>query len=173
MIILLRIISEHGLSAAFGTSGGKTYRLREKNADEDVGPMPLFVASKALRPFIGGVFGHGDLDAIEYVENGKILVGHDASILPKVCEVWLAAKDADALQDSQLGKAKRAEILVRGLAQVGIAALIDEATGYQKDRARDELAKILEAFVAKELQAWVKTFPASFYEHLFRLRGLP
>ena len=61
--------------------------------------------------------------------------------------------------------------LVRGLAHVGIIALVDEATGYQADRARDALAKILERFIAKELRPWVKTFPAEFYEHLFRLRG--
>jgi len=168
-----RIISEHGMSAAFGTSGGKTYRLRDSGNDDGIGPMPLFVASKALKPFVSAVFEEGDLEAVEYVEGGKIVRGYDSLILPKVCEVWLAAKDAGALQDSQLAKAKKAEILIRGLARVGIVALIDEATGYQKDRARDELAKILEAFVAKELQAWVKTFPANFYEQLFRLRGLP
>src|SRR5208283_382525 len=64
------------------------------------------------------------------------------------------------------------DILVRGLAQVGIIALVDEATGYQRDRAADALAKILEAFIAKELQPWVKTFPSDYYEQLFRLRGL-
>ena len=31
---------------------------------------------------------------------------------------------------------------------------------------------ILEAFIAKELQPWVKTFPDEYYEQLFRLRGL-
>lgn len=62
---------------------------------------------------------------------------------------------------------------MRGLAHVGIIALVDEATGYQKDRTKDALAKILEAFVAKELQPWVKTFDADFYEEMFRLRKLP
>lgn len=68
---------------------------------------------------------------------------------------------------------KAADILIRGLAHIGIIALVDEATGYQKNRAKLELSKILEAFVAKELQPWVKTFPDDFYEQLFRLRGLP
>ncbi len=49
---------------------------------------------------------------------------------------------------------------------------MDEATGYQKDRAKDALAQILEAFVAKELQPYVRAFPAEYYEELFRLRGL-
>jgi P63C domain-containing protein len=68
--------------------------------------------------------------------------------------------------------AEHCELLVRGFARVGIIALIDEVTGYQRDRASDALAKILEAFIDKELRAWVQTFPADFYEQLFRLRGL-
>jgi len=42
---------------------------------------------------------------------------------------------------------------VRTLAKVGIVALVDEATGYQRDREKDELCKILEAFVAKRIAA--------------------
>jgi P63C domain len=68
--------------------------------------------------------------------------------------------------------ADRCEILVRSFARVGIIALVDEATGFQRDRARDALARILEAFIAKELQPWVRTFPSEFYQEIFRLRGL-
>jgi hypothetical protein len=68
--------------------------------------------------------------------------------------------------------ADQCELMVRGFARVGIIALVDEATGFQKDRARDALAKILEKFIAKELQPWVHTFTNEFYENLFRIRGL-
>jgi hypothetical protein len=68
--------------------------------------------------------------------------------------------------------AERCELLVRGFARVGIIALIDEATGYEKDKARDAIAEILQQFIAKELQPYVRFFPAEFYENLFRLRGL-
>ena len=61
---------------------------------------------------------------------------------------------------------------MRGFARVGIIALVDEATGYQEIRAKNNLARILEAFVAKELQPYVKTFPDEYYRELFRLRGL-
>jgi len=62
--------------------------------------------------------------------------------------------------------------LVRGVARVGIIALVDEATGYQRERAKDALARILDAFMAKELQPWLRTFPTDFYQEMFRLRGL-
>jgi len=103
---------------------------------------------------------------------GPIAYGYPATMLVDICEALLAARKAGALQKQQLHLADQAEILVRGFARVGIIALVDEATGYQKERARDALATILEAFVAKELQPWIKTFPPDYYEHLFRLRGL-
>lgn len=167
-----RLISENGITAILGTAGGKTYKLRDSTADEETGPMPLFLASKALQPFIGEAFEGMDLSIVEYVEAGKISGGYDARILPKVCEVWLRAKDEGALQASQLAKAKKAEILMRGLAQVGIIALVDEATGYQYERPRRELEEQLERFISESLRKWVRTFPPDYFKHLCRLRGV-
>lgn len=98
--------------------------------------------------------------------------GYPATILADLCDVVLSARRAGALLKQQEHIAERCEILVRGFARVGIIALVDEATGYQYERTRNSLARILEAFVAKELQPWVKTFPDEFYAQLFRLRGL-
>ncbi len=39
-------------------------------------------------------------------------------------------------------------------AKVGLDALIDEATGYQFERADDALRVKLRAFIADELRAW-------------------
>lgn len=100
------------------------------------------------------------------------MIGYDARILPLACDIWLQARENGLLQDQQQDKAKKAELLMRALAHVGIIALVDEATGFQHIRAKDALAKILEAFVAKELQPYVKRFPSEFYEEIFRLRGL-
>ena len=55
--------------------------------------------------------------------------------------------------------------------KVGIIALVDEATGYQYDRERDELQKILRAYISEELLPWQKRFPDVFYRELFRLNG--
>lgn len=93
-------------------------------------------------------------------------------MLADLCEALLAARSAGVFQKQQEHVAKQAEILVRRFASIGIIALVDEATGYQRDRAKDALAKLLEAWVAKELQVWVQTFPREYYEHMFRLRSL-
>src|SRR5262249_15959451 len=89
------------------------------------------------------------------------------------CDAVLEARKAGGLLKQQEHIAEQCEILVRGFARVGIIALVDEATGFQRDRQKDALARILEAFIAKELQPYVKTFPADYYQEMFRLRGLP
>ena len=60
---------------------------------------------------------------------------------------------------------------MRGLANVGIVALVDEATGYDKVRERLALQKILDEYLRKDLAAWAKRFPDEFYKQIFRLRG--
>lgn len=101
---------------------------------------------------------------------GNVGFGFEATLLPKVCEVWLRARDEGALHHTQVHMAVRADMLMRGLAHVGIIALVDEATGYQADRARDELNRILEAYIAEELRPWVKLFPDEFFRQIYRLR---
>lgn len=99
--------------------------------------------------------------------------GYEATVLQEVCESILTARDKGlVLTEQDKRYAVHADMLMRGFARVGIIALVDEATGYQRDRAKDALAKILESFVAKELQPYMKTFPSDYYEQLFRLRGL-
>lgn len=148
--------------------------LLADDATEDDGVLPPFLVAGSLKDFISN-----DLRTLVTVprkyrdpRGGPIRIGLEATLLPKVCEVWLKARDAKALTKIQLPVADRADILMRGLAHTGIIALIDEATGYQRDRAKDALATILEAFIAKELQAWISTFPSEYYQELFRLRGL-
>jgi hypothetical protein len=65
----------------------------------------------------------------------------------------------------------QADLIMRGFAHVGIIALVDEATGYQRQRESNALAKILEAFVAKELQKWLPTFDLEYYELICDLRN--
>lgn len=106
-------------------------------------------------------------------QGGKVAYGYEATILADICDIVLTARKEVKLHRQQEHFADQCEILLRGFARVGIIALVDEATGYQYSRTRTSLARILEAFVAKELQPWVKTFPDEFYAQLFRLRGLP
>lgn len=135
-------------------------------------PMPVILQGKAINPFISDDLREKSRPIAFRPPSGGRASGYNAEVLPAVCEIYLKARDAGVLPKNQEHVARQAEMLVRGLARVGIIALIDEATGYQEVRASNALAKILEAFIAKELQEWVRTFPDDFYRELFRLRGL-
>lgn len=156
------------ISRAFMTALGRPWKGSYARTE-----LPNFIAAKNLLPFISSEL-YEVLDPVEFVnKRGQRAQGYRAELLPLVCDVYLDARKAgDVLTESQEKVAAQAEILIRGFARVGIVALVDEATGYQRDRATDALAKILEQFIAKELQPWVKTFPDEFYEQLFRLRDL-
>ncbi|MCO6458602.1 MAG: P63C domain-containing protein [Pirellulaceae bacterium] len=132
-----------------------------------------FVETKALSPFVGQELREMIRNPIHFrVPSGSLAYGYEATILADLCDAVLEARKNKVLNYQQVHIAERCEILVRGFARVGIIALVDEATGYQEFRARDALAKILEAFVAKELQPYVPTFGRDFYQEMFRLRGL-
>lgn len=134
--------------------------------------IPHFLAQKSLIPFINKRLGHLQNIVLKYrTEKGSAANGIRAEIIPSICDIYLDADREGKLGARQKQIAQQAMLLMRALAHVGIVALVDEATGYQKDRAKDELAKILEAFVAKELQPYLKTFPTDYYEQLFRLYG--
>lgn len=166
-----RVISERAMTKAFGGRRGGSHwkRVREGGTN-----LPVYLSANNYLPYIDDGLAEALTAPIKYkTRNGNVANGLEASLLPKVCNVFLKARDEDDLYKSQVPLSTQADIIMRGLAEVGIVALIDEATGFQKERSNDALAKILEAFIAKELQPWVKTFPDDFYEELFRLRGLP
>lgn len=166
-----RVISESGMTEALlGSRSGASKKLK-RIAQEQGAPIPLFLAPGNLKPFIDNDLFDGPLRTISYETGKRIVTGFDASVLPIVCDIWLKAREAGALQEQQLDKAKKAEILMRGLAHVGINALVDEATGFQEVRDKRALEAILDRFLRKEFAAWAKTFPDDFYIEMFRLRG--
>jgi hypothetical protein len=164
-----RVLSQRGVGRALGRRhGGGDFRRRDGG-----GELPIYLGANNLKPFISEELAVVASKPIFYRSGSSIAHGILASALPQICDVWLKARDAGALKVRQLPIASKADILVRGLAHTGIVALVDEATGYQDERARDALAKILEAFIAKELRQWVRTFPSDFYKEMFRLRDIP
>jgi P63C domain-containing protein len=166
----IRVLTQRGFFVALGRHKNPT------RGQASIDNQPAFLAAKNIQRFI-----HEDLRRSWtpiYFESkggygGNVAFGYRAELLPQVCNVWLAAQDAGVLFPSQEHIAEKCKILVRGFAVVGIVALIDEATGFQDNRARNALAKILEQFIAKELQPYVTTFPLDFFKEMCRLRDIP
>lgn len=156
------------ISRAFLTALGRPWKGTYQRSDR-----PNFVDAKNLDNFITPEIREF-LDPIEFRNlRGQKVQGYRAELLPLVCDVYLRARDAGELTDSQRPIARQAEILTRSLSKIGIVGLVDEATGYQSVRARDELQRILAAYISEELLPWVKRFPDSFYEQIHRVWGWP
>jgi hypothetical protein len=161
-----RVLQQTGLIKSLNMSHGGSYSV---GGDR----LAKFAAQGRLKPYVSNELIERTANPIRFrTPRGSMAYGYEATVLADLCDAVLEARAAGVLQKQQAHIAEQAEILVRGFARVGIIALVDEATGYQRDRASDALAKILEAFIAKELQPWVKTFPADYYQEMFRLRGL-
>lgn len=167
-----RVLSERALSSALGhVRSGSEYE--RKSAGDDGAKLPVFLQSAKLKPFISASLAMALSKPIVYQskKGGRPSHGIPATTLTEICEVYLDARNEGVLSESQKRKAAVAEVLVRGFAKVGIIALIDEATGYQADRARDELQQLLEKFVVEDMRPWAALFPNAFFAQVFRLHG--
>jgi hypothetical protein len=162
-----RVLTQSGFMKALGRARqakGRDYYDANVN-------MPAFLTAKNLKPFISE-----DLEVtssqIEFrTVRGIKAFGYPAESLPKVCEVFLKARDAGQLAHNQQHIAVEAEALIRDSANTGIVALVDEATGYQTVRPRDALQAYLDIILRRELAAWSKKFPDEFYENIYKLKG--
>lgn len=158
-----RVLTSSALMTALGRPWKGSYKRTE---------LPNFLSAPNLKPFITQEL----LDVLQPVDfrasRGQTR-GYRAEVLPLVCDVYLRAREDGKIKGRQAAIAQQAEILVRSLSKIGLAALIDEVTGYQDIRPQDALQKYLEALIRKELAAWVKKFPDEFYENIYKLKGWP
>lgn len=133
--------------------------------------LPTFMDAKNLKPYISQDL-MGVINKIEYIDTeGKKQEGYNARIIPLVSDLYLKAREENVLHIAQVPTAAKAEILVRSLAQLGITALVDEATGYQDVRVKDALQQIFDKLLLEEAKKYQVTFPLELYKQWFRLNG--
>ncbi|PKB91064.1 hypothetical protein A8A01_03280 [Ewingella americana] len=164
----------NGLAETFGVSVGSKMPRWVPNGK--LGQLPYVLQANELQPYISDELREALSEPVVYknTSGAGVAYGIDVTMLPALCEAWTDAERDGALrQKHHLNTAAKAKALYKALARVGAVALVDEATGYQKERERDELAKLLEQFIAKEMRPWVKVYPPEFFEELCRLRGVP
>jgi len=166
---------------AFNLSDGR--RLFERSSFQEVLSLPPTQSCASILKRIAAhplLRGHALSRAATSLERpvkfkyrgDEIRLGFEADELIEICKFLLKAREIGALRSiAELRYAQAAESLLVSLANVGLAAIIDEATGYQQVRAKDALQALLERYLNKELAAWAKRFPDEFYEQLYRLKG--
>jgi P63C domain len=141
-----------------------------------VDSLPFFLQAEQLKPFVSNELMLSTTPILFRMKSGHRTIGYDAKLLPMVCEVYLRFRDDALAETGRVPKqyahiVRHCDALMRGLATVGIIALVDEATGYQDLRDRQALQAILDQYLRKEFAAWAKQFPDEFYREIFRLRN--
>ena len=146
------------------------------------GALEKYIAVRALEPFINIDLVLERMVPFRLLEvEGlqKAVKGLPADLLIEVCQGFVAALQASLdpktppprMTGRQQQMAIKASMFLSACAKVGLEALIDEATGYQYERAEDALQVKLRAFIAEELRAWEKTFPDELWAEFGRLTG--
>jgi len=146
------------------------------------GALEKYLGVRALEPFINSAlvlermvpFRLLEVEGLE-----KAVKGLPADLMIEVCQAFVAALNASfdphfaftRMTDRQRQMAMKASMFLSACAKIGLEALIDEATGYQYERAEDALQVKLRAFIAEELRAWEKTFPDELWSEFGRLTG--
>lgn len=146
------------------------------------GALEKYLSVKALEPFINSAlvlermvpFRLLEVEGLE-----KAVKGLPADLMIEICQGFVAALQASLdpkspyprMTDRQREMAMQASMFLSACAKIGLEALIDEATGYQYERAEDALQVKLRAFIADELRAWEKTFPDELWAEFGRLTG--
>lgn len=130
-----------------------------------------YLEQKTLEPFIYKGREQDHFKPIICYRGTQKINGYEATLLADLCDAFLEARKHILLSPRQTIIAEQCEVLIRAFAKVGITALVDEATGYQYEREKDELQQILRKYISEELLPWQKRFPDIFYKELFRLNG--
>lgn len=140
--------------------------------------VPFFLQAEVFKPFITEELLMSTTPIFFIDGSGSRSVGYDAKILPHVADVYLKYRDSLHAKKKQLPPryeriVRACDALMRFLAQQGIVALVDRATGYTEDLNREIIAQMLEAWVSEKLRPYVRTFPVSWFRQVCRLRGIP
>ncbi len=137
--------------------------------------LATFVAGSKIKPFVSEDLAKGIHSAIQFRiagVAGRPSFAYEATVLADLCTAIINARMEGRLQKQQEHIARSAARLQGAFAKLGIIATIDEATGYQQERAPDALQSLLRTFIDEKPSRWEKRFDDDFYARLYRLTKL-
>lgn len=170
-----RVLSERALTKAFGGKRGGSHWKRLK-ANPDGAYLPIFLSAGNIKPFISKDLADslGRRRLYRQKKGAAAAYGVEASLLPKICDVYLTMRDdeREPLAESQIPISVQADFIMRGLAEVGIVALVDEATGHIVEKKKDEYRELFKEFIRQQVREYESEFPKQFTDNLYRFYGL-
>jgi hypothetical protein len=138
-----------------------------------------------LKPFITDELRLSTTPIFFRFKGGRRAVGYDALLLPMVCGVYqkLHTSITERLAsgtDAEVAQAKRVYAQYRhiidacnrldsGFAKRGIIALVDDATGYRGDQLKEDVLRVIAAYMSPTLYKWTQKFRPVFFEEMYRL----
>lgn len=169
-----RVLSERAITKALGGKrGGSHWRRLKENPDG--ANLPVFLSANNYKPFINKDLSDalGRRRYYRAKRGAAAAHGIEASLLPKICNVLLNMRDQPgSLSSTQLPLSVQADMIMRGLAEVGIVALVDEATGHIQEKRKDEYRQLFQEFIRQQVREYEKEFPVQFTDNLYRFYGL-
>ena len=155
------------------STGQRVIALRavvEALSQREHGKLGRMLGVQTLKPFIDKDLVLGQTTGFSIPGTQLTGTGLAAETFLEICNAYVMAMEAGArLSERQREIAIRCSIILGACAKVGLIALIDEATGYQYERAEDALQLKLRAFIADSLREWEKTFPDELWYQFGRL----
>lgn len=162
----MRVLSGRGLQKAIGadSKSSGTWLSKFVNSNAITWNMNPGILDKFNSPVEFNRKNAGGSQSITY--------GYEATLLIDLCSAIIEAFESRKFQMSEIYY-RSAKTIIKAVAKTGIIALVDEATGYDKEkgRARDELQRYLSSFINQEASTWVKTFPDEFFEDIYKMRN--
>lgn len=112
----------------------------------------------------------GETVEFKIPKTNSIGKGIKAEIFADICKAFVEAAYLGLLKtERQKQIALKCAFLQSGFMKVGIIGFVDEITGYQNYRAKDDLQIKLNAYLAEQTRKWQKTFKDEYYQELARL----
>ena len=97
---------------------------------------------------------------------------YDHALLIDYAKTILRLRRAKRLPDAFWDYANNCELFITGLANVGLAAMIDEATGYDKQKKRKEYLELFRGYIREHQSDWEKEFPDEFFDGVYGIYHL-
>lgn len=151
------------------------------------GQLAEYIKVKSLKSFLSKELTpaeNGTIPSLIRFDTGGHAFSKHALGLPveqfiDLCRAYSEAAEAEEygkikLTERQKQIATNANRFLRACSKIGVVALVDEATGYQYDRAEDALQFKLKLYLEEEMRQWEKTFPDELWQefgHLTNWKG--
>ncbi len=154
-----RVIAQRGIIRALR---GKTGGAEDGQLGRLLARLPSRFATLAAEPEIAFT-----------MPAGGIALGREAQFMVRLLKAYSSAHRAGELHHTQEKLAMASIAMIEALAGVGIEALIDEATGYERSKAERERSRLFAALFRDGITQWERRWQPPLIRALASLYRVP